>query len=71
MPSDNYIDVVQQFDRLPADAILPDPLSAKVLGISVWTLRRNNPTPRVQVSKKRFGRRVGDIRALARGERSR
>jgi hypothetical protein len=69
MLSADYIDIVQQFDRLPDDAIFPDPLSAKVLGCSVWTLQRNNPVPRIQISQRRFGRRVGDIRALARGKR--
>jgi len=65
----NDIDIIQQFDRLPEDAIFPDPLSAKVLGCSVWTLQRNNPVPRIQISTRRFGRRVGDLRALARGRK--
>jgi hypothetical protein len=57
-----------EFDRLPADAIIDDPVAAALLGISVDTLRRRNPVPQRQVSDRRRGRRVGDLRALVRGE---
>jgi hypothetical protein len=57
-----------EFDRLPADAIIDDPVDAALLGISVDTLRRRNPVPQRQVSDRRSGRRVGDLRALVRGE---
>ncbi len=57
-----------EFDTLPDDAIAIDALAAKILGISIWTLRRTNPVPARQISERRRGRRVGDIRALARGE---
>ncbi len=55
------------FDRLPDDAIVPDPVAAEILSISVWTLRRNNLVPARQISKRRRGRRVGDLRAVVRG----
>jgi hypothetical protein len=57
-----------EFDRLPDDAIVGDPVAAAVLGISVDTLRRRNPVPQRQISDRRVGRRVGDLRALSRGE---
>ena len=58
---------VQAFDQLPNDAIVDDALSAAILNISIWTLRRNNPIPAIQLSARRKGRRVGDIRAMVRG----
>jgi hypothetical protein len=57
-----------EYPLLPDDSVIPDRVAAKVLGISVWTLRRENPIPPVQVSERRRGRRVGDIRAKVRGE---
>ena len=56
------------FDSLPNDAIVTDRVAAAILSISVWTLRRENPVPTRQISERRRGRRVGDLRALVRGE---
>jgi hypothetical protein len=56
------------FDSLPQDAIVPDAVAAVILAISIWTLRRENPVPRREISERRFGRRVGDLRAKVRGE---
>jgi hypothetical protein len=58
---------LQAFDNLPNDAIVPDKVAAELLGVSIWTLRRNNPVPAIQVSERRRGRRAGDIRAKVRG----
>lgn len=55
------------FDRLPEDAIVPDAVAAEILSISIWTLRRSSPVPPRQISERRRGRRVGDLRALVRG----
>jgi hypothetical protein len=33
----------------------------------VWTLRRENPVPARQISERKRGRRVGDLRAKVRG----
>ncbi len=56
-----------QFDALPNDAIVPDRIAAAILSISVWTLRRGNPVRARQISERRRGRRVGDLRAKVRG----
>jgi hypothetical protein len=56
------------FDTLPQDAIVSDAVAAEILSISIWTLRRENPVPRREISERRFGRRVGDLRAKVRGE---
>jgi hypothetical protein len=60
--------IFDEFDRLPDDAVAPDPVSAKVLGISTWTLKRTNPVAKRQISARSGGRRVGDLRALVRGK---
>jgi hypothetical protein len=60
--------LVSNFDQLPDDAILNDHAAARILGVSVWTLRRAAPVPKRQISERRYGRRVGDIRAKVRGK---
>ena len=60
--------IFDQFDRLPDDSIAPDPVSAAVLGMTIWTLQRTNPVPPRRISERIRGRRVGDLRALVRGE---
>jgi hypothetical protein len=62
------LEQLKRFEVLPDDCIVDESLSALILGISVWTLRRNNPVPRIQSSARRFGRRAGDIRRKIRGE---
>lgn len=68
MLSRRHQTIFEQFDRLPDDAIVPDPVSAAILSMSVWTLDRTNPVARRQISERIRGRRVGDLRALVRGE---
>ena len=60
---------LKEFDALPDDAVVLDSLAAKLLAISPWTLKRQNPVPAVQVSERRRGRRAGDLRNLIRGNR--
>jgi hypothetical protein len=58
---------LKTFDSLSDDAIVPDPVAAEILGMSVWTLRRNNPVPPRHMSERCRGRRAGDLRAKVRG----
>jgi hypothetical protein len=60
-------EILERFDRLPDDAVIPDPAAAAVLSVSERTLRYRMTLPKIQLSKQRQGRRVGDIRALVRG----
>jgi hypothetical protein len=60
--------LVSKFDQLPDDAIVNDRVAAIILDVSVWTLRRAAPVPKRQISERRYGRRVGDIRAKVRGK---
>jgi len=59
---------IEAFDALPNDSVVADPVAAAVLNISVRTLRRNDPVRCIQLSARRIGRRVGDIRALLQGQ---
>jgi hypothetical protein len=62
------LELVRNFDALPDDAVVPTKVIEILLNTSEWTLRRNPPLRRVHLSATRFGYRVGDIRALVRGE---
>jgi hypothetical protein len=56
-----------EYDVLPDDALVSDAVASVILSISVWTLRRENPVPARQISERKRGRRVGDLRAKVRG----
>jgi hypothetical protein len=58
---------LKELDERPDDAIIADPVAAELLDISLRTLRRRNPVPRVQLSPNRVGRRLGDVRVRIRG----
>jgi hypothetical protein len=62
------IDLLQNFDKLPDDAIVPSKITAALLNISTRTLRRSPPIPKVKTGTRSCGYRAGSIRALARGE---
>ncbi len=59
-----------QFDKLPDDAIVTAKTAVVILGgtLSEQTLRRSPPIKRRQISQRRYGFRVGDLRKLIRGE---
>jgi hypothetical protein len=62
--------LASQFDHLPDDAIVTAKTAVVILGgaLTEQTLRRNPPITRRQVSQRRYGFRVGDLRKLIRGE---
>ena len=62
------LELIQNFDSLPNDAVVPLKVSRLVRNTSEWTDRRNPPLRRIQISPRRWGHRVGDIRAHIRGE---
>lgn len=61
------IDLLQNFDKLPDDAIVPSKITAALLNISTRQLRRSPPIPKVKTGIRSCGYRAGSIRALARG----
>ena len=67
----NKLDVAKRlaaFTSLPDDALVSEPVAAAFLAMSVDTYRRINPLPRHRIAKRLVGVRVGDLRALVRGE---
>ncbi|WP_407194385.1 hypothetical protein [Bradyrhizobium sp. STM 3566] len=64
------IEKINRTAALPDDCVIDDPLAALMLNMSVWTLRRNNPVPAVQLTTRKRGRRLGNIRQRIRGELS-
>src|SRR5262249_10481996 len=64
--SNELHEVLQRFDALPDDAILPSRVTGIILGVSERTVRYHPQLPRIQISRGRYGQRVGDIRKLAR-----
>ncbi|HJY92903.1 MAG TPA: hypothetical protein VJ255_21635 [Candidatus Acidoferrum sp.] len=62
------LEQLKRFESLPDDCIVRDPVAALLLDTSVWTLRRNNPVPKIQISARCYGRRAGDLRRKIRGE---
>ncbi|HEY1982973.1 MAG TPA: hypothetical protein VGH13_23075 [Xanthobacteraceae bacterium] len=70
MTDADALKIVSQFDQMPEDAILPAKAAAILLGGSLTeqTLRRNPPITKRQISQRRFGFRVGDLRTLIRGK---
>jgi hypothetical protein len=69
MPNDhmnNSLEALQRFHALPDDAVVPSRITGMILGISERTIRYHPNLPRVQISRGRYGQRVGDIRKLCR-----
>ena len=59
-------EALARFNVLPDDAVLPSQVTAVLLGVSERTIRYHPNLPRVQISRGRYGQRVGDIRKLCR-----
>jgi hypothetical protein len=59
-------ETLERFNSLPDDAVLPSRVTGIILGVSERTIRYHPHLPRVQISRGRYGQRVGDIRKLCR-----
>jgi hypothetical protein len=59
-------EVLERFNSLPGDAILPSRVAGIILGVSERTVRYHPHLSRVQVSRGRYGFRAADIRRLCR-----
>jgi len=62
----NTLEALKRFDLLPDDAVVPSRITGMILGISERSVRYHPALPRIQVSRQRYGQRVGDIRKLCR-----
>jgi hypothetical protein len=63
----NITEILQRFDHLPDDAVVPTEITAIIHGVSERTVRRTYPS--VQLSPGRKGQRVGTLRAMSRAEK--
>lgn len=64
--TDALREILERFDALPDDAVVPSKITAVILGLSERTIRYHENLRRVQLSVGRYGQRVGDIRKLTR-----
>jgi hypothetical protein len=64
--TDALREILERFDCLPADAVVPSRITAIILGLSERTVRYHPGLARVRLSVGRYGQRVGDIRRLVR-----
>lgn len=68
------LEQIRHFDELPADAVVPLKVSRLIRNVSEWTDRRLEEAKsplvpkRIPITAGRDGHRVGDIRAVVRGE---
>ena len=61
-------EIVKRFDDLPNDAVISPKITALVLGCAERTVRYHPKLRRVQISRGRYGYRVGNVRQIVRGE---
>jgi hypothetical protein len=62
----DYAKVIENFDTLPDDAVLPAAAVAQLHpGVTLRTIRRVYPT--VRLTQRLLGVRVGDLRAMSKG----
>lgn len=64
--SARILELVAKIDTLSDDAVLPLKVYEAMGGPSERTLRRNPPIPRIQLSPRCTGLRLGDWRKLVR-----
>jgi hypothetical protein len=62
------LELLEKVKSLPDEFIVSDEVCGLLLGgMSRWTVDRTNPVPPIQLSARKRGRRLGDIRKI-RGE---
>jgi hypothetical protein len=66
--SPSKMELIEKFDSLSDDRIIPDEVAAVICNQSLRTLRRRNLIPRIKTGLRSGGRRVKDVRALTRGQ---
>ena len=57
-------EILRHFDQLPDGAIVPQKVTALLIGESARSLRRKKPIPQYQINGSLKGNRVGDIRGI-------
>jgi hypothetical protein len=60
-------EIIKRFDDLPNDAVISPKITALVLGCAERTVRYHPHLTRIQISRGRYGFRVGNVRQIVRG----
>jgi hypothetical protein len=58
------LELLEKVKGLPDEFIVNDEVCGLLLGMSRWTVDRTNPVPPIQLSARKRGRRLGDIRKI-------
>jgi hypothetical protein len=61
-------EVIKHWDVLPDDAVVGTKITALVLGCAERTVRYHPKLTRIQISRGRYGFRVGNVRQIVRGD---
>jgi hypothetical protein len=61
-------ETLRDFDALPNSAVVSAPVVAALTGLCEKSIRHHPKLKRIYVSRDRYGYRVGELRALLRGE---
>ena len=72
-PPPHLLPSVETFDSLPDSAILRQPSLEALLGVSastIWRLVNSGALPRVKLTARCTGWRVGDVRAYLQAQRN-
>jgi hypothetical protein len=59
-------DILRYFDQLPDQAVVPQKVTALLIGESARSLRRKKPIPTYPINGSLRGNKVGDVRRLLR-----
>jgi hypothetical protein len=63
-------EIIKRFDDLPNDAVISTKVAALILGCAERTIRYHPALQRIQISRGRYGFRVGNVRRIVRGEQA-
>ena len=61
-------EIVKHWDALPDDAVVSAKITALVLGCAERTIRYHPKLKRIEISRGRYGFRVGNVREITRGK---
>jgi hypothetical protein len=67
--SPSHLEILENLSKLPDDLIVSDQITAILFNCSTRSLRRRSPVRRIKTGERTGGCRLGDIRAVIRGEK--
>ena len=67
--SPSHLEILENLSKLPDDLIVSDQITAILFNCSTRSLRRRSPVPRIKTGQRTGGSRLGDIRAVIRGQK--